>query len=222
MQIINKVQDAILKDFGSVPDSQYFYLVGGTALARFYLQHRQSNDLDFFTGQEEIIVPFSQQLELYLKSKNFGCTRQRVFHSFVELVVTLKEESTLIHLALDAAFRFSPTIEFPDYPKLKVDNLKDIASNKLLALFGRATLRDFIDVYFLIQRKHFSKQELMEAAGCKDPGFDLYWLGVSFERIHAFNAEAPDMLLLIESVKLSELQTFFDGWRAEIGKGLRS
>ena len=32
----------------------------------------------------------------------------------------------------------------------------DIASNKLLALFGRATLRDFVDVYFLTQKKYFS------------------------------------------------------------------
>jgi hypothetical protein len=29
-----------------------FYLTGGTALAEFYLQHRLSEDLDFFSEQE--------------------------------------------------------------------------------------------------------------------------------------------------------------------------
>ena len=31
-----------------------FYLAGGTALAEFYLQHRLSEDLDFFTEKQEV------------------------------------------------------------------------------------------------------------------------------------------------------------------------
>lgn len=222
MKVINSAQENILFNFGEVKDSDQFYLTGGTALAYFYLKHRQSNDLDFFTSVEEIIDPFSHQLEEHLIAKGFECKRQRSFHCFIELIVSLKGQTTLIHLALDSTFRFEPTKEFPGYPRLKVDNLTDIASNKLLALFGRATLRDFIDVYFLVQKGHFLKKPLMEAAIRKDPGFDLYWLGVAFERIHTFNLESPDMLLLLEPVKLKELETFFDEWRREIVKELRS
>ena len=222
MKVINSVQEKVLSHFGEVKDSDQLYLTGGTALAYFYLKHRQSNDLGFFTSVEEIIDPFSHQLEKHLVTKGFECKRQRAFHSFVELIVSLKGQTTLIHLALDSAFRFEPAKEFPDYPRLKVDNLTDIASNKLLALFGRATLRDFIDVYFLIQKGHFQKKPLMEAAIHKDPGFDLYWLGVAFERIHTFNADSPDMLLLLEPIKLKELEKFFDEWRSEIVKELKS
>lgn len=222
MKVINSVQEKIITNFGEVNDSDQFYLTGGTALAYFYLKHRQSNDLDFFTSVEEIIDPFSHQLEKHLVTKGFECKRQRAFHSFVELIVSFNRQTTLIHLALDLTFRFEPTKEFPNYPRLKVDNLTDIASNKLLALFGRATLRDFIDVYFLVQKGLFQKKPLMEAAIRKDPGFDLYWLGVAFERIHTFNADSPDMLLLLEPVKLKELETFFDEWRREIVKELKS
>jgi hypothetical protein len=56
----------------------------------------------------------------------------------------------------------------------------------------------------------------------KDPGFDLYWLGVAFERIHTFNADSPDMLLLLEPVKLKELEKFFNEWHREIAKELKS
>ena len=31
-----------------------FYLTGGTALSEFYLQHRFSHDIDFFTEKEEV------------------------------------------------------------------------------------------------------------------------------------------------------------------------
>lgn len=222
MAIINKVQEAVLKNFSKIQDSQQFYLTGGTALSYFYLKHRQSNDLDFFTSDEEIILPFSQQLEAHLKAESFDCLRQRGIHSFVELFVTLNEDTTLIHLALDAAFRFEPTKEFPDFPHLKVDSLIDIASNKLLALFGRATLRDFIDVYFLLKKSHFSKEQLIDASKQKDPGFDLYWLGVAFERIHSFDSASADILMLLEPLVFEDLKESFDQWRKEIAEQLKS
>jgi len=31
--------------------NKYFFLTGGSALARYYLKHRYSDDLDFFTGE---------------------------------------------------------------------------------------------------------------------------------------------------------------------------
>ena len=221
MPIINKVQEAVLKNFGEVPDSRQFYLTGGTALAYFYLKHRKSNDLDFFTPEEEIILPFSHQLEDYLKTKGFACQRQRGLHSFVELVVTWNNETTLVHLALEATFRLEPTKEFPAYPNLKVDDLTDIASNKLLALFGRAMLRDFIDVYFLIHNGNFSKDRLIDAAKRKDPGFDLYWLGVAFERINTFDSDSSDILMLIKPLPMDELQKFFGKWRRDIAEALK-
>ena len=48
---------------------QKFYLTGGTALAEFYLRHRISEDLDFFSENQEVnpipVVKFLKE-----KSKN--------------------------------------------------------------------------------------------------------------------------------------------------------
>lgn len=220
MEVVNSVQKAILLSFGKVAESDEFYLTGGTALAYFYLRHRKSNDLDFFTANEEMIGPFSRRLEQTLAAEGMSITRQRGLHSFVELLVRRGQEETVIHLAQDAAFRFAPTEEFPEFPKLRVDNLTDVASNKLLALFGRATLRDFIDVYCLIQKGHFKPEDLIEKAKRKDPGFDLYWLGVAFERIRTFDENTPEMVMLLEPIVFKELQSFFDRWRQEITQGL--
>ncbi len=221
MKIINSIQEKILQRFGEIKDSDQFYLSGGTALAYFYLKHRQSNDLDFFTSAGDIVGSFSFQLENHLKANGFQCQRQRGLHSFVELIVTLDQETTLIHLALDSTFRFEQTQRFSDFPHLNVDNLTDIASNKLLALFGRATLRDFIDIYFLIQEKKFSRERLINDAKQKDPGFDLYWLGVAFERVNTFDSSSADILMLIKPLAMQELKAFFNRWRGEIAAGLR-
>lgn len=220
MEIINQVQKEILNTFGNILDSEYFYLTGGTALSYFYLKHRKSNDLDFFTASEEIILPFSFRLEEALKSKKMDIQRQRGIRSFVELLVNKDNETTIIHLAQDTAFRLEQTREFPEYPQLKIDSLIDIATNKLLALFGRATLRDFIDVYFLVKEAKFTPQDLMTKSKIKDPGFDLYWLGVAIERINTFKEASSEMLLLVEPVDFKEMLVFFNQWRQKITREL--
>lgn len=221
MEVINNIQKLILEHFSETPGSEHFYLTGGTALSEFYLKHRRSDDLDFFTASEELIVPFSYNLEKMLKSTNMAVERRRGFRSFIELLGNRGQDTTIIHLALDSPFRFEPPEEFPRFPGLKVDSLIDLASNKILALFGRATLRDFIDVYALVLKEKFKPGELEKIAGKKDPGFDLYWLGVAFERIKTFNADSPGLSLLIEPVKFRELLDFFNDWREDIAKSLK-
>ena len=63
MEILTNLQKRILLCFSELPDQEAFYLTGGTALSTFFLKHRRSNDLDFFTNVEELLVPFSQKLE---------------------------------------------------------------------------------------------------------------------------------------------------------------
>ena len=219
--IINNLQEEILRLFFRIQDSPKFYLAGGTALAYFYLRHRRSEDLDFFTATEGAVLPFSRTLGGFLKERGFFIEDRRSMHSFCELFVTRQDQSTIIHLAQDASFRFEPAREFKEYPGLNVDNLKDIASNKLLALFGRAALRDFIDVYFLIKKANFTKEQLTELASKKDPGFDLYWLGVALAQIHEFKpASLEDMVMLIERARFEDIAVFFSEWRDDIIKQL--
>lgn len=215
MQILTDLQRKILNIFSAQPDEEAFYLTGGTALSAFFLKHRKSNDLDFFTSVEELILPFSQRIELPLRQENLKVERLRGFHSFVELFVTSKEDSTIIHFAVDSPFRFEQPFESKEIRGLKVDSLIDIATNKLLALFGRAAIRDFIDVYFLVKER-FNKSELVEKAAMKDPGFDPYWLGVAMGRIDDIPDDSQDMHLLVRPCAIRELKEFYREWRKEI------
>ncbi len=220
MRIINDVQHKILEQFGGAVDSAHFYLTGGTALAHFYLQHRRSEDLDFFTSVTGLIPSFGAGLAKHLEQYGFTVKRQRAFETFVELHVGTPQEFTLIHLALDTPFRFEPMRQFDNYPGLNVDSLTDIASNKLLALFGRAALRDFIDVYYLVKTGKFSKTQMLDQAKKKDPGFDLYWLGVAFERLKLYQQKDYDLSLVFEPLKEGKLLAFFNEWRKEIASSL--
>lgn len=218
MEILTNLQKKILSLFTRISDQDVFYLTGGTALSAFFLKHRKSNDLDFFTQVEEVILVFSRKLEGLLKEEGLSVERARSLHSFVEIQVrSVNGESTIVHLGVDSPFRFEEPFISDEFPGLKVDSLSDIASNKLLALFGRAAFRDFIDIYFLLEER-FSKEELIEKATQKDPGFDLYWLGTAFTKINDFFDDSPDIHLLVRPCKVKELKDFFATWREEIAK----
>ena len=221
MEILNSIQREILNIFGAAEGSKNFYLTGGTALSAFYLKHRKSNDLDFFTSVQETIIPFSYGLEGVLKSRGISTQRQRGTNSFVELLAEKHSETMIIHLAQDSPFHLEKTRYSKEFPNLRIDSLIDIASNKLLALFSRATLRDFIDVYCLVKKAKITQDELIDKARMKDPGFDLYWLGVALERINTFSENSSGMLLLIESVNFKDLLVFFNQWREKIARELK-
>ncbi|MDI6754231.1 MAG: nucleotidyl transferase AbiEii/AbiGii toxin family protein [Thermodesulfobacteriota bacterium] len=54
---ITPIQKNLLYDIGQIREASYFYLTGGTALAEFYLGHRRSYDLDFFTAEGDLLIP---------------------------------------------------------------------------------------------------------------------------------------------------------------------
>ena len=51
IQILTKEQQTILSEVGKESFFTNFYFTGGTALSAFYLQHRYSEDLDFFSEE---------------------------------------------------------------------------------------------------------------------------------------------------------------------------
>jgi len=50
MAILTPFQQQLLRAIGQTQIAENFYLTGGTALAAYFLQHRLSEDLDFFSS----------------------------------------------------------------------------------------------------------------------------------------------------------------------------
>ena len=168
--IISKLQKRVLNSLRNIPDSSYFYLTGGTALAEFYLGHRRSYDLDIFTAQKGLTLPFSIIVEEELKKRKFSTNVIRRFSSFVEFEISQKNEIVRAQLALDSPFRFEEPLD--SYLGVKINDYKDITADKLLAFFRRAEPRDAVDLYFILEKENFL--ELTDLAMKKDPGFDMY------------------------------------------------
>lgn len=211
--IISVFQKEILNSLQGLSDLQYFYLAGGTALSEFYFGHRKSYDLDIFTTEEGLVLPFSRIVEEELKKKKFSIKVIRRFSSFVEFELTYKNERTKLQFAYDAPFHFDKPVDSDI--GIKVNNYKDIIIDKFLAFFGRVEPRDAVDLFFILKKEDI--WDLTELAIKKDPGFDLYWLAVALEKVKDF----PDDInrwpveMIIE-IKIEDLKDIFQHISQEI------
>lgn len=202
--IISPFQKNLLIAIGKLPEAENFYLSGGTALAEFYFGHRLSYDLDIFTPEKNLIIPFARSIEENLISAGYIIRVIRRFESFVELVVENKGESVVIHISQESPFRFGDPS--PSELGIKVNNYQDIIADKVLAYFGRWEYRDAIDLYFILQQEQF--EHIVSLAKQKDPGFDLYWFAVSLVKAEDFPDDISqwlvDMLIEVSAKTIKE------------------
>lgn len=215
MEILTPFQRQLLRTIGDTGIASRFYLTGGTALAAFFLQHRLSEDLDFFTSDPNAVGLVRPDLEAVAANLNADLEFSRTFNTFIECFITSNEgERVKLDFAQEAPYRLRPTNRDSE-SGLEIDNALDIACNKLSALFGRAAAKDFVDVYF-IHQELIPFAELLPQARQKHVGMDDYWLAISLRRVQTVSV-LPRM---IKPLDLPDMQAFFlelaDGLMAEM------
>ena len=142
-----------------------FYLSGGTALAAYYLHHRYSEDLDFFTTSEVdpmTINVFLKQIKTSLGIKKIdyqlSFNRHLYFLHFTKGV--LKTEFTY--------FPFEQTTKPALKDGIYIDSLIDIAVNKVFTIYQNPRSRDFIDLFFILREdKTLTLPHLLKNARAK-------------------------------------------------------
>lgn len=203
VSIFTQEQKKILAGLGQIKYiRENFYLTGGTALAEFYLHHRYSDDLDLFSTKK-----FENQVILSLMS-DLGKKHEFEFQSrSIETVYIFN----LIYkngerLKIDFAYYPYPQIENgPDYGDIRIDSLRDIATNKLLAINQRSSIKDFVDLYFLLQDQ-FTIWDLMYGVEVKfKMKTELLLLAQDFLKVEEFDF-LPRMVV---PLNLGDLQKFF-------------
>lgn len=134
-------------------------LVGGTALA-LQIGHRISVDLDLF-GE--------------LKGDNISLNKKLTAQGQIQLI----QQTENIHIYSIDSIKVD-IVNYP-YPWLKpalnIDGLllatiEDIAAMKLAAITGRGSKKDFIDLYFILQR--FNLAEILEFYSEKYPDGSVF------------------------------------------------
>lgn len=173
-----------------------FYLTGGTALAEYYLKHRLSEDLDFFSEQE--FDPQAITVFFIKNKKSLGIKKIDFQQSFNRNLFFLYLKNDIVK----TEFTYFP---FPRIEKraiknsLFIDSLTDIAVNKLFAIYQKPRSRDFIDLYLIVKKTGWQMEDLVKKAKIKfDWHIDYLQMGSQFLRSEKVK-DYPRMIVKLEN-----------------------
>lgn len=188
-----------------------FYFTGGTALSYFYLRHRYSEDLDFFSGKpvdDKKILEIMHRIAVKADFTFRAELKEVVYMFFIKF----KDGEEL-------------KVDFGYYPYRRVkkgkvsagfeiDSLLDIGINKLASINQRSSVKDFVDLYYLWDK--LTVWDLIEGVKVKFRMEIDYWIlgqDISFT-IEKFDS----MPRMIKPLSLVELKQFFREKAVELGR----
>jgi hypothetical protein len=144
-----------------------FYLTGGTAASRGYLQHRFSDDLDYFVNDDN---RFGLWVERIIQSlnKEWKCEVTMKEERFARLNLIQKDFFLKIEMANDVPAHVG---EVQIHPVLgRIDTAENILANKVTALLDREEPKDLADIWGFCCQKNMSLQSAITGAQGKAIG----------------------------------------------------
>ena len=120
-----------------------FYLAGGTSLA-LQIGHRDSVDFDFFSETPLNTQKLFERLRIIFKE---------------HAIVKIQEERDTLTVLIDGsvkvsffAYSYKLIGQIVSDENILLASIEDIGCMKLSAIVGRASNKDYIDLYFILQR----------------------------------------------------------------------
>lgn len=181
-------QRELLKVVAGAPLFRDFFLTGGTCLSVFYLHHRVSHDLDFFTTGDLNLAGMAPAIRALLRPDAILATAK---HFFSCVVAGIKVDFVMDPLS-SRRERHSVLV---DEVAVKVDDLDNIGPNKLCALISRGAPKDAIDCFVLYRESRDRFMRDYHIARSREALLDdLMYAG---EKLRVIAEEAPGILRAI-------------------------
>lgn len=188
---IDKKTKLVLEKIEKLGFVKNFYLAGGTALA-IQFGHRESIDLDFFSREKFSVSDMEKELSLigkFILSKKDDRTLDGILDGV---------KISFFHYDYDLIY---PLIEFNN---IQIADERDIACMKLDAVSSRGSKKDFIDIYFLLEK--YSLSELIDFFERKYKNIEYNKLHILKSLAYFIDAEDEPMPVMIKNVEWEEVK----------------
>jgi hypothetical protein len=180
---------------------------------------RVSQDVDLFTTMAAVADFPTAQAEVAMALRNDGLdvVVERDGPTFARLAVSDPVGGNASILELGADWRAYPPVTLAIGPVL---HPADAAANKLCALFGRAAVRDYVDVHGVLVDGRFTGDELLRMAAEHDPGFHSAMFAEALRAVRRFPASAFEPYKLTPD-EVDALTARLLGWAESIESAAR-
>ena len=149
---LTQLQKDALLFIGKSLFGKNFYWTGGTLLSSFYLSHRFSIDLDFFSDnlfRDEEYLEFINKLK-----KEIGADKitQTIQHNRRLYLIERGKENVKLEFVFFPFPAIEKRKEIEEF-SVKADSLKDIMVNKILSTYQRNEVKDIYDLYWYLKNE---------------------------------------------------------------------
>ena len=190
-EAIDAKTKCVLEKINQVEGIKNFYLAGGTALA-IQLGHRKSIDLDWFS-QKEFDIDFLK--------KNLSSLGKLKIESEDEKTLNCQIDNVKMSFFVYSYKRLFPMINFMG---VNLADERDIACMKIDTIASRGAKKDFIDLYFLLQK--YDIRKLIDL-------FEKKYAGIEYNKLHLLksltyfeDAESEPMPKMLKNVSWKEIK----------------
>lgn len=166
-QVFYPFQDRVLRIIRQADTP--FYLTGGTAASRGYLQHRFSDDLDFFVNDDPLFSLWVDRV-IHALRQPAGWKLQILQREarFARLVIAENDLELKLEFINDVPAHVG---KLRDDPLLGwLDSPENILANKITALIDREEPKDLADIWAFCCRMGFSIHQAIHDADSKAAG----------------------------------------------------
>jgi Nucleotidyl transferase AbiEii toxin, Type IV TA system len=190
-----------------------FALAGGYAVQAHGFLDRPSADVHIFTtSRAEGDFPAAVDAVLAALRDDGLIPEAEIRNaSFARIAVATPDGGTTkIEMGVD--WRANQPSRLSIGPVLHPD---DAVANKVCALFGRAEVRDYVDVDAIVSSGRYGEEELLSLAEAHDPGFDRQWFA---EALAAVDRLPDDRFQLygLAPAQAARLKKRLTDWSARI------
>lgn len=201
--MLSPLQERVAEIVAGLEEADGFALAGGAALIARGDVQRQTRDLDFFGLTSDAVDRLLPAAERALGHAGLVVERVQVNPGFARLIVASGDDRTELDLASDA--RLFPAEPGQPAPMLRGEEL---AVDKVLAVFGRAEARDFVDL--MAVEPTYGLDRLCQLAAEKDRGFTP---AVFAEMLGGFRRLRRDEFEL-DDARYAQLGSEVERWRS--------
>jgi len=180
-------------------------------LGLFYLEHRMSYELNFFTTEHPEWMEVHGVIRLCASGIRAQLEILRDAPTFRRYQLCRDNEHEILDFVLSVENQLDPIKE--SFGSVRVDTVREILTNKITTLISRCEVKDLIDLYFL-EKQGFRIEEHMNAAKLKDGGLDPGIISKILRRIRI--DEAP--VYLIKPLDLEALRAYVEQLRLRMAE----
>jgi hypothetical protein len=186
---MTRAQRRIARRVLAVAGPDGFHLAGGAALVASNMTDRATRDINVFSAEDVDVGAVADVVSAALRDDGFEVEETRRLRGRATLVVTAvgpRRSTFLVDLARD-------DIKWPGETTSLGLTLspRELAANKVLALFDRVQTRDLADLAVLAEQ--FPLEDMLADAEAKEPAFSRRLLADWLRKVIASpNAEWPE------------------------------